>query len=343
MTGIPPEANPPVDRLNQERTVRGVSSTEGERWRTPFVLLAGIGLVLSLGGYWNGLVPSIFLASFPAYRLGESFPRGGGPLVFAIGICLLAPWFPVIDTCFAAALLGWCTAFSGLAQMKLSRALRTDSLTGLLNRKGLEDELTSRLRTRGGPGTDQKVLVICLDCDQFKSFNDRWGHRAGDELLICAAESLRKSAPNGLVGRLGGDEFAVVSICQTLDDAHEIARKIHEYLCRVGTFKEQPRFQSLTWTLGVAGFSSPASVNARPDCLDDLPVASPKGSDPVTQRRCPQQDWNWNVTAMMDRADELMLLGKKERGGAIIIEIDGVRLPVSSHGNTGHGNTGEPC
>ena len=80
----------------------------------------------------------------------------------------------------------------------------TDPLTGLLNRRAV-DELLTRL----GPND----AVVVIDIDNFKAANDNWGHAAGDELLIAFARALRNhSRPADQFGRLGGDELLAVLI-----------------------------------------------------------------------------------------------------------------------------------
>jgi len=84
-----------------------------------------------------------------------------------------------------------------------------DKLTGLLNR-GIFDDLlkdaTLRARRYGRP-----MSVLMLDVDQFKSFNDTWGHAAGDEALKAVAAAIKQSVRQGeIVARYGGDEFVVL-------------------------------------------------------------------------------------------------------------------------------------
>ncbi len=82
-----------------------------------------------------------------------------------------------------------------------------DSLTGLKNRRLLEEEI-DRLRNRSA-GTE--IALILLDLDRFKLINDTLGHPIGDELLIKVAELLKLVATErGLPARLGGDEFAIL-------------------------------------------------------------------------------------------------------------------------------------
>ncbi len=92
---------------------------------------------------------------------------------------------------------------------QLAQLARHDPLTGLANRRSLEDqmsyELTRHLRT-GRP-----LSVLVLDLNEFKSVNDRLGHQAGDDLLRAAAQSLADIArEQDTVARQGGDEFCIL-------------------------------------------------------------------------------------------------------------------------------------
>jgi diguanylate cyclase (GGDEF)-like protein len=82
-----------------------------------------------------------------------------------------------------------------------------DELTGLPNRRSLLDELERRLRAAAG----EPVAVIYIDLDHFKAMNDVLGHRAGDRVLIAAADRLATTLrPGDVAARFGGDEFVVV-------------------------------------------------------------------------------------------------------------------------------------
>ena len=88
---------------------------------------------------------------------------------------------------------------------RLHQMAFTDSLTGLANRAAFVDRLDTALR-RADP-----VGVLLIDLDDFKPVNDRFGHAAGDAVLVEAAARLRaRVRPGDLVARLGGDEFAVL-------------------------------------------------------------------------------------------------------------------------------------
>ena len=84
-----------------------------------------------------------------------------------------------------------------------------DPLTGLPNRIHLQRELEARLDRAGSGGPP--LALLYLDLDGFKEANDRYGHQAGDRLLVLFGERLRRQLRRGdFVARLGGDEFVVL-------------------------------------------------------------------------------------------------------------------------------------
>ncbi|WP_307802467.1 putative bifunctional diguanylate cyclase/phosphodiesterase [Cellulomonas fengjieae] len=111
------------------------------------------------------------------------------------------------------------------AEMLTHRAMH-DPLTGLANRTLLQEVLQSALEQ---PGAEARVAVLACDLDGFKEINDRYGHAAGDEVLVHVAGVLRAAtARRGTVARLGGDEFVVV--VQDVDGPRavfEVAAAIH--------------------------------------------------------------------------------------------------------------------
>ena len=104
-----------------------------------------------------------------------------------------------------------------------------DPLTGLANRTLMQEALGQALEQ---PGAAERVAVLVIDLDDFKATNDRYGHPAGDEVLVHVAGVLRAACGGrGLAARLGGDEFVVV--VQDPDAgraAFEIASGIHHGL-----------------------------------------------------------------------------------------------------------------
>lgn len=89
-----------------------------------------------------------------------------------------------------------------------------DPLTGLPNRRAFY-RLGAALV--GDPGRPPLIAVV-LDLDDFKQVNDRFGHAAGDEVLVTAARRFAACAGDNLVARLGGDEFAGLLSTPTVDE-----------------------------------------------------------------------------------------------------------------------------
>jgi diguanylate cyclase (GGDEF)-like protein len=90
---------------------------------------------------------------------------------------------------------------------KMQILARTDVVTGLLNRSGLNHFLGEYVRARQSDG---KIALFWLDLDRFKEINDTLGHQVGDRLLAEVARRLAAQAPDeAIVARFGGDEFIV--------------------------------------------------------------------------------------------------------------------------------------
>jgi diguanylate cyclase (GGDEF)-like protein/PAS domain S-box-containing protein len=102
----------------------------------------------------------------------------------------------------------------------LADAMR-DPLTGLLNRRGFEQQATEAI------SHFRQGAVLYLDLNHFKAINDRFGHQAGDALLKAFGHRLEFCLrPEDILGRLGGDEFAIVLPGITIEDAKHVARRL---------------------------------------------------------------------------------------------------------------------
>lgn len=118
----------------------------------------------------------------------------------------------------------------------------SDPLTGLTNRRGL-DEVARRMIADGG--STGPLSALWIDLDGFKTVNDTHGHLAGDAVLVCTAQCIRDCvATAAVVARLGGEEFLVVDVLAR-PEASTVAERIRN---AIATTTEP----SVTASVGVA-------------------------------------------------------------------------------------------
>lgn len=117
-------------------------------------------------------------------------------------------------------------------QRKYQRYATIDALTGLHNRGWMDDAFEREIKRSERDGLPLSMIMI--DVDDFKHYNDSFGHLAGDRVLICVGENIRKPLrPNDLVARFGGEEFCVLLPETRLEHAVEIAERLRERVSRV--------------------------------------------------------------------------------------------------------------
>ncbi len=130
-----------------------------------------------------------------------------------------------VATAVAGLLLGWhlgrrvrqAEAEAAALRCELlaeRHAASHDPLTGLPNRRAFY-ALGTRLLA---DARRHQVVAVVLDLDDFKQINDRYGHAAGDDVLVAVARRFADYAGPNLAARLGGDEFAGLLICPTTDE-----------------------------------------------------------------------------------------------------------------------------
>jgi diguanylate cyclase (GGDEF)-like protein len=114
------------------------------------------------------------------------------------------------------------------AEQKLATLASTDGLTGLSNRWHFDD--TIRREWRRARRDHTPIALLMIDADEFKTYNDSYGHQAGDWLLRTIGEAITATIQRGadLGARYGGDEFAVLLPGTTLEGAARVADQIRQ-------------------------------------------------------------------------------------------------------------------
>lgn len=129
----------------------------------------------------------------------------------------------------------------------LNRASRTDPLTGLLNRRGLQQSLET-WRLQG-----QSFAIVALDIDRFKRINDEFGHPVGDQVIVQIAEQMRRHSREGDVPcRVGGEEFLLLLPGTSAKAAAQLAERLRQQVAA------QPidGVGAITISLGVSHYPS---------------------------------------------------------------------------------------
>jgi diguanylate cyclase (GGDEF)-like protein len=161
-------------------------------------------------------------------------------------------------------MLGLLSYYFRLASTDVERTMteiaRTDPLTGLLNRRRMEERLQEEAARFLGRGTN--FSVILADVDRFKQVNDEHGHDVGDRVLSGVARVFEGSLRFGdAVARWGGEEFLLLLPATELAAAEDVAERLRvtseERLAEIGGLPG-----ALTITFGVASFRATPSIAA---------------------------------------------------------------------------------
>jgi diguanylate cyclase (GGDEF)-like protein len=166
--------------------------------------------------------------------------------------------YMVIALTFHATLIG---LVFGRLLSDLRHRSRHDGLTGLLNRRTMEETLLSQVQRSRRTG--EPFAVLMLDLDHFKAINDRHGHAAGDRALKHTAAVLKAELREvDALGRFGGEEFLVLMPGATVEAARPVAERLRTALITGG-----PRIDDATLVLsasiGVAQWREPAEEPSR--------------------------------------------------------------------------------
>ena len=144
---------------------------------------------------------------------------------------------------------------------KVKEASLTDSLTGVLNRRAFiekgESEINRTIRH------ERNLSVIMMDVDNFKTINDKYGHRIGDNALCTIAQLCHQQMRStDEMARYGGDEFAILLPETNAKDAFILAKRICRDVAEVNFSTEMGERYSLSISVGVAEFIDRETLGA---------------------------------------------------------------------------------
>lgn len=132
--------------------------------------------------------------------------------------------------------------------MSETHAARTDPLTGVRNARAFKERLEHDLALMDR--FSQPLSLMYIDLDNFKNVNDKFGHHAGDRLLVHFSELLGESTrASDTVARLGGDEFAVILPGMNLESADSFVQKLVEMMSRTDAYS-----RGVTCSIGLVVF-----------------------------------------------------------------------------------------
>ncbi len=154
-------------------------------------------------------------------------------------------------------------------QREYEHVASTDGLTGLHNRRWLNDSFRRQLgrcERNGHP-----CSIIMIDIDHFKQMNDRFGHLAGDRILCTVAQVLLNMLrPTDLVARYGGEEFALCLPETPIKGAWVIAERLRKAISNTPTpFEEGKLLPAVNISLGIAAMQPGQSLDALLSAADN--------------------------------------------------------------------------
>jgi diguanylate cyclase (GGDEF)-like protein len=233
----------------------------------------------SVAGAAAGVQECLFVAACPLEKHSfltwaiQAFCTvlAGGALLISCYLAFLGSWW-VPAAAPLLALTGSAIASSAYCSRKWQRLALVDGLTLVANRRHFQESLEREWY--GTLAKKRHLSLILCDIDCFKSYNDSWGHQAGDACLQQVAKAIAEAVrPTDVVARYGGEEFAVILPNTSPEIALQVADKIRK---KVNNLKiDHPQSiagQYVTVSCGVA--SAVADCKAAPA---DLISAADRG------------------------------------------------------------------
>ncbi|AZI34689.1 EAL domain-containing protein [Caenibius tardaugens NBRC 16725] len=188
-------------------------------------LCYGTGIAARNAGRPNIAIGQLFLSLVPVI-IALFYVGSLAYIVLAITVTLLVPAMMSISLNVFGTLRQSITEAQNNAELaeRMQILARTDVVTGIANRAGLNHELTEKSLALPA---DRKLMLLWADLDRFKEVNDTLGHPVGDKVLAEVAKRLTEQAPkSATLARFGGDEFIMVCEIDARKQAEDIASHV---------------------------------------------------------------------------------------------------------------------
>lgn len=205
--------------------------------------------------YFYGRAGAVFIVAFVALAQGLAL------LSMPAGQVSADRWIDVlVSVAVVASVVHYLASRNSRLVTDLEEQARLDPLTGLLNRRGLDERMDIEI-TRGLRG-ESHMAVAMLDIDHFKTVNDEHGHEIGDRVLAWIGTVLaRQTRGTDVAARTGGDEFVVLLPETDATAGRQFADRVRETLAGTDSLAERrhhglPDSVELTVSVGVSGASA---------------------------------------------------------------------------------------
>lgn len=148
---------------------------------------------------------------------------------------------------------------------KLNYMAFRDVLTGLYNRRYVKDDLLKEIKNQNWQCMGNAVIMA--DVDDFKKVNDRYGHEAGDMVLVCISSIMESVCTRHKVIRWGGEEFMIALFAVSEEEVFDISEKIRQSVENFVFVHEDKEF-NCTITLGLAFYDKDVTMDENIDHAD---------------------------------------------------------------------------
>jgi diguanylate cyclase (GGDEF)-like protein len=212
-----------------------------------------------------------FLIAFVAIefaRFWVAFPMGGDPDVTTPKLAIVSAVAYIVNVSLLPLAFIWM--MQGRSEWDLLQQSIVDPLTGVLNRRGLQETLARELARYHRYG--DSLTVAMLDLDHFKRINDKFGHATGDAILVNVAQMLgERLRETDVVGRIGGEEFVLLFPHADIAQVDPILEQLNRTLKECNDLLPSTDFH-VTGSIGVTSTRERHTVGAS-DLLAEADVA----------------------------------------------------------------------